>query len=178
MQHSPSWEANWFSASQEIPRILCNPKVHYRIHKSLPSVPILSQINPVHAFKSHFLNIHLNIILPSTPRSPKWSLSLRFPHQNPVYASRLPPCTCYMPQPSHSRFYHPKNIWWTVQIIKLLIMQFSSFPCYFVSLGPTYSPQHPILKHPQPPTLSFLPSSIKMSVFFLKLDYEVFLPHH
>ena len=24
------------------------------------------------------------------PGSPKWSLSLRFPHQNPVYASRLP----------------------------------------------------------------------------------------
>jgi hypothetical protein len=33
MQQSPSWEANWFAASQEIPRILWNPKVHYRIHK-------------------------------------------------------------------------------------------------------------------------------------------------
>jgi len=47
MQQSPSWEANWFSASQEIPRILRNPKVHYRINKCLPPVPILSQINPV-----------------------------------------------------------------------------------------------------------------------------------
>jgi hypothetical protein len=28
MEQRPSWEANSFSASQEIPRILCNPEVH------------------------------------------------------------------------------------------------------------------------------------------------------
>ena len=101
MEQSPSWEANRFSSSQEIPLILWNPKVHHCIHKSPPPVPILRRFDPLHISKSHFLKINFNIIPPSTPGFPKWSLSFRFPHQNPVYASHLP-LTHYMPRPSRS----------------------------------------------------------------------------
>jgi len=84
MIQSPPWEANWFSASQEIPRISRNPNVHYRTQKRPPLVSIVGQPNPVHIPTSIILEIHPNIMHPSTPRYPQWSLYLRFPHQNPV----------------------------------------------------------------------------------------------
>ena len=85
MVQSPSWAANWFAASQEIPHISQNPKFHYRTHKRPPPVSILGQPNPVHIPTSHLLEIHPNIIHPSMPRSPQWSLSLWFPHQDPIH---------------------------------------------------------------------------------------------
>ena len=104
MEQSP-WEANRFTASQEIPHILWNRKVHYRIHKCPPSVPILCQLDPLYTSTSYFLKIHLNIILSSTSGSPKWSLSFRLHHQNPVYASPLEYIHTYIHTYTHTHTY-------------------------------------------------------------------------
>jgi hypothetical protein len=53
-----------------------------------------------------------------------------------------------MPIPSHSsRLDHPNNILWEVQIIGLLILEFSPLPCHLVPPRPKYPPQHPNLQH-------------------------------
>ena len=118
MEQRPTGEVDRFSVSQELPRILCNPKFHYHIHKCPPPVPILSQLNPVHNPTSQFLKMHLNIFHPSKPGSPKWSGSLRFPHKKfSAYVSSLTH-TCYMPRQSHySQFYR-----FGEENIKLLIV--------------------------------------------------------
>jgi hypothetical protein len=75
-----------------------------------PPVPILSQLDPVHNSTSYSLKIQLNIILPSTPRSTKWSLP-QVSTPKSCLRSFLSH-TRYFTRPTYySRFYRPNNIW-------------------------------------------------------------------
>jgi hypothetical protein len=121
-----SWEAYSLSSSEEIPGLLRSPKVHYLVHKGPPLVPILSQMHPILTFPPCFPKINSYIIPPATLRSSKWFLPFRFSDQNFVCTSHLS-SACYMPLPSHPPWHErPTNIWWSIQVMKLLSMQSSS----------------------------------------------------
>ena len=111
-----SFLSNWFAAGQEIPRILWNPKVHYRTHKRPPPVPVLGQPNPVHIPTSHLVEIHPNIIHPSTPGSPQLVSFLPVSPPRPYtppsphpYAPRAQPISFFS-------IFHPHNIGWGIEI--------------------------------------------------------------
>jgi len=144
-KQNSSWEANSFTASQEIPRILRNPKVLYRIHNSPPPVSILNQHDPVHARITLLENpfyyyppiyaLVFQVISFSQVSLPKPCMHSSSPH------------TCCMPRPSHSsRFDHPNSICWGMQTSLLLITQSSPLSCYLIPLKPKYLPQHPVFE--------------------------------
>jgi len=101
----------WFEASQEILRISRNPTVHYRTHKRPLPVPKLGQPNPVRIPTSHLLEIHPNIIHPSTPGSPQWSLSLRFPPPRPYTPPSPHPYALHAQPISFFSILSPAQYW-------------------------------------------------------------------
>ena len=102
MEQKPSWDAIRFLVSQEIPRISWNPKVHYRIHKYPPPVPILSQLDPDHipnptSWRSILILFsHLRLCLPSGPfpqvSPPKPCIRL----SSHPYALHAPPTSLFL----------------------------------------------------------------------------------
>jgi hypothetical protein len=140
MELSPR-EATRRPAVQEIPNTLCNPKAHYRVHKSRPLVPVLSQANPSRTTPFYFSKIYLNIILPPASRPSQWSLSIWLSHQNPIGISLLPNACC-MPCPSRPPWLdHSNYTWRRIQVMKLLIMLFSPTSCHFIPLR-SAAPSH------------------------------------
>ena len=102
MEQSPSWEANRSSDSQEIPRVIWNLKVHYRIHKSPPPVPILSHINPVHAphptsWRSILiLSSHLRLGLPNGLLPSSLSTKILYVPLPSPYVLHAPPTSFFL----------------------------------------------------------------------------------
>jgi hypothetical protein len=66
MVQRPAWATYSCAAIQKIHRLISNPKVHYRFHKSPPMDPILSRMNTVNIYPQYISKIHFNIILPPT----------------------------------------------------------------------------------------------------------------
>jgi hypothetical protein len=100
MELSPFWEATNCAATQELPNILRNPYVHYRVRKSPPLVPILSQIDSVHIIPSYLSKIYFNIVHPSMSLVfLVVSFLLAFPPISYIHSSS--PHSCYRPCPSH-----------------------------------------------------------------------------
>jgi len=109
VEESHSWEAKSRSGSQEIFRLLWKLKVHYRVQKNQPLVPVLSQVHPVHTFSPNFPEVYFNIIFPSMPRSSKSSSTLQIFEPNLVCTSHLSRA-CYMPFPSNIHFPFPRSL--------------------------------------------------------------------
>jgi hypothetical protein len=130
-----SWGAANCAATRELSSILWNSKVQYRVYKSLPVVPILSHINPIHTTSSHPISLRSILIL-STHLSlglPSGLVPSGFPTISYMHSSS--PHSCYMSCPSHlPRLDHSNYTWRWVQVMKLLIMQFSLTSCHFISL--------------------------------------------
>jgi hypothetical protein len=83
-----------FAASQEIPLIYGTRKFINVLTSARHLSLFLSPVHPVPTTPSHFLKIHLNIIIPSTSGSPQWSL---FPSGFPTKTLCTPLLSPYVP---------------------------------------------------------------------------------
>jgi hypothetical protein len=126
--------------------------------QNCPKDYILNQLSTTHILKSYLLNIDYNNILPSIPRTFKWSFLYFFYLFNIDYNNILPSIprpsewslslfllvtvthalvvslSCYVTYiPNSSLFDQPNNIWWRVQFVHLIIKPSLPSSCHIHS---------------------------------------------
>jgi hypothetical protein len=67
MEQDPFKNLNNGSATHGILCISWHPKVHFHVHKNLPTAPTQGHMNSGHTISPYCFKIHFNIILPSMP---------------------------------------------------------------------------------------------------------------
>jgi hypothetical protein len=127
-------------------QLYSNPKVHYHVHKSPPLVPILSQIDPVHTIPSYLsiliLSAYLRLGLPSGLFPSGFPTNILFFSYSPPFVLHALPIS--PPFTSSFQLYLAKSTSYEAP-------HYAVFPIsrHFISLRTKYSPQYPVLKHPQ-----------------------------
>jgi hypothetical protein len=119
MEQSPSWEANGFSASQEISPHFMEPQGSSP-HSQVPHLSLF-WTSPIQCTSWKYiliLSFYLGLGLPSGLFPSGFpTTNLYTPLFSPIRSICRP-----LPPFNSSRFYHSRHIGWGVHIIKLLIM--------------------------------------------------------
>jgi hypothetical protein len=149
MEHGPSWKSDSSSDSQEIPAIYRTWRFITVIitarHRSLSWARWIQSTPSYRTSLRSISIISLHLCLGITKRlSPS-----DFPNKHFVSISHLP-CVPHSPPISCILFDHPNSIWRIVRIVQimaLIITQFSPASCHFTPLTLSCCSQYPFLEH-------------------------------